>query len=137
MANRISRQQDPMAGPLKRPHFLDLTRIRFPVGAVCSFGHRVSGVALAVSAPLLAALFARSLQGAEGYAEAARWLAPLPVRAALVLVVWALAHHLLAGVRHLLMDIGFGSELATARASAWLVNLAGVAIAALAVRALQ
>jgi succinate dehydrogenase / fumarate reductase cytochrome b subunit len=126
-----------MASSLRRPRFLDVTRIRFPVGAVCSFGHRVSGVALAIAVPLLAALFARSLQGAEGYAEAASWLTPLPVRAALVLVVWALAHHLLAGVRHLLMDIGVGSVLGTARTSAWLVNLAGVAIAALAVGALR
>ena len=136
MANRISQPQDQVA-PFQRPRFLDLTRIRFPIGAVCSFGHRVSGIALAVAVPLLAALFARSLQGAEGYAEAARWLAPLPVRAALVLVVWAFAHHLLAGVRHLLMDIGVGSVLATARASAWLVNLAGLAIAALAGGALR
>jgi succinate dehydrogenase / fumarate reductase cytochrome b subunit len=80
----------------------------------------------------LAALFARSLEGAEGYAEAVAWLAPLPARVALVLVVWALAHHLLAGVRHLLMDVGVGSRLGAARASAWIVNLAGVAIAALA-----
>ncbi|RPI48973.1 MAG: succinate dehydrogenase, cytochrome b556 subunit [Betaproteobacteria bacterium] len=126
-----------MANPSRRPRFLDVTRIRFPVGAICSFGHRVSGVALAIASPLLAVLFTRSLQGAEGYAEAANWLTPLPVRAALVLVVWALAHHLLAGVRHLLMDVGFGSALGTARASAWLVNLAGVAIAALAVGALR
>jgi succinate dehydrogenase / fumarate reductase cytochrome b subunit len=126
-----------MASSLRRPRFLDVTRIRFPVGAVCSFGHRVSGVALAIAAPLLAALFARSLQGAEGYAEAANWLAPLPVRAALGVVVWALAHHMLAGLRHLLMDIGVGSALGTARTSAWLVNLAGVAIAALAIGALR
>lgn len=121
-----------MSVPLRRARFLDLTRIRFPVGAVCSIGHRVSGVALAVAIPLLIALFARSLAGAEGYAEAARWLAPLQARAALVLVVWAFAHHLLAGVRHLLMDIGAGSALGPARASAWLVNLAGIAIAVLA-----
>jgi succinate dehydrogenase / fumarate reductase cytochrome b subunit len=121
-----------MSVPMRRARFLDLTRIRFPVGAVCSIGHRVSGVALAVAVPLLIALFARSLAGAEGYAEAARWLAPLPARAALVLVVWAFAHHLLAGVRHLLMDIGAGAALGPARASAWLVNLAGIAIAVLA-----
>lgn len=136
MADRISQPLDEVA-PLQRPRFLGLARIRFPIGAVCSFGHRVSGVAIAVATPLLAALFARSLQGAQGYAEAAQWLSPLSARATLVLVVWALAHHLLAGVRHMLMDIGFGSDLATARASAWLVNLAGVAIAALAVGALR
>jgi len=126
----------PMPQTARRARFLDLSRIRFPVGAICSIGHRVSGVALAVALPLLIALFARSLAGAEGYAEAARWLAPLPVRAALVLVVWAFAHHLLAGVRHLLMDVGAGSRLGAARASAWTANLAGLALAVLAAGAL-
>jgi succinate dehydrogenase / fumarate reductase cytochrome b subunit len=137
MASRSEHPRVPPEGPLERPRFLDLTRISFPVGAVCSFGHRLSGVALAVATPLLAALFARSLEGAEGYAEAVAWLAPLPARVALVLVVWALAHHLLAGVRHLLMDIGVGSRLGAARTSAWIVNLAGVAIAALAFGSLR
>ena len=39
-----------------------------------------------------------------------------------VLMIWALTHHLLAGVRHLLSDIDVGSHLPAARASAWLVN---------------
>jgi succinate dehydrogenase / fumarate reductase cytochrome b subunit len=125
-----------MANPLQRPRFLDLARIRFPVGAVCSIGHRVSGVALALAAPFLAHLFARSLAGQDGYAEAAGLLAPLPVRAALVLAAWAFAHHVLAGLRHLLMDVGVGSTLGAARASAWVANLAGVAVAALAAGAL-
>ena len=43
-----------------------------------------------------------------------------------------LAHHLLAGVRHLLSDVDIGSRLAPARRSAWVVNLAAVAIALLA-----
>jgi succinate dehydrogenase / fumarate reductase cytochrome b subunit len=79
-----------------------LTRIRFPVGAVCSIGHRVSGVALAVAIPFLMALFARSLAGAEGYAEAAGGL-PSPAR-----VMFAPASVLrnIRWRRHLLMDIG-------------------------------
>jgi succinate dehydrogenase / fumarate reductase, cytochrome b subunit len=125
-----------MANGVRRPYFLDLTRIRFPVGAICSIGHRMSGVALAATMPFLVYLFARSLAGPEGYAEAARWLAPLPVRAVLILVIWAFAHHLLAGVRDLLTDIDIGSSLATARRSAWLVNVAGIAVAALASGAL-
>jgi succinate dehydrogenase/fumarate reductase cytochrome b subunit len=44
-----------------------------------------------------------------------------------------LAHHLLGGVRHLLSDFDIGSPLRSARKSAWFVNLAGVAVALLAV----
>jgi succinate dehydrogenase / fumarate reductase cytochrome b subunit len=51
---------------------------------------------------------------------------------ALVVLVWALSHHVLAGVRHLFSDFDIGSPLRSARRSAWLVNLGGVALAALA-----
>lgn len=46
----------------------------------------------------------------------------------MLLVVWALAHHVLAGVRHLLSDFRIGSPLRAARRSAWLVNFGGVAL---------
>ena len=55
---------------------------------------------------------------------------PLWVVTAAVLL-WALVHHVLAGVRHLLMDVGVGSELARARASARLVLVAAPALALL------
>jgi succinate dehydrogenase / fumarate reductase cytochrome b subunit len=51
---------------------------------------------------------------------------------ALIAFIWALSHHLLAGVRHMLMDIGIGSHLSDARRSAWTVNVGGVAMALMA-----
>lgn len=51
------------------------------------------------------------------------------VKVGAIVFVWALAHHLLAGVRHLLSDIDVGSRLPAARRSAWAVNGAGLAIA--------
>lgn len=115
-----------------RPAFFDLLRIRFPVGAVASILHRVSGVLLAVALPVAIYLFDLSLRGPRGYARAGALLDALPSRAAAVLVVWALSHHLLAGLRHLLMDLDVGSDLATARRTAWTANLAGVALGILA-----
>ena len=46
-----------------------------------------------------------------------------------MILVWALAHHMLAGVRHLLTDFNVGSPLRLARRSAWLVNMGGVTVA--------
>jgi len=57
-------------------------------------------------------------------------------RAVAILFIWALTHHLLAGVRHLLMDADVGSRLITARASAWAVNLTGAAVILLAAGAM-
>ncbi len=116
------------AGPA--PKFLNLLQIRFPVGAIASIAHRVSGVLLLVALPLLARTLERSLRSEADYqalldATRSPWTA-----LALVIVVWAAAHHVLAGVRHLLMDVGVGSRLVRARASAWTVLVAAVVLAA-------
>lgn len=117
------------------PKFLKLSQIRFPIGAIASIGHRVSGVLLVVSLPLLAFALDRSLRSKSEF-EALRDLVSEPWRALLlVILVWAAAHHVLAGVRHLLMDIGVGSRLSQARTSAWAAILAaGIIAFAAAVR---
>lgn len=115
-----------------RPVFLDLRRIRMPVGALTSIGHRISGAVLAASVPAAAYLFGLSLRDAAGFAQAIALLERFPVKALMVFGVWALAQHALAGVRHLLMDVGIGSPLRVARRSAWCVNLAGLVVAVLA-----
>ncbi len=112
-----------------RPVFLNLTQISMPVGALTSIGHRVSGILLAAGVPVGVYLLDRSLQNEQGFTEVAGWLRYGAIKAALVLVVWALAHHMLAGMRHLLSDFDVGSPLLRARRSAWFVNLGGVAVA--------
>jgi len=115
-----------------RPVFLDLRHIRMPVGAWTSIGHRVSGVVLAGSVPFGVWLLALSLRDEAGFAHVQALLARPVVKAAAIVVVWALAHHVLAGVRHLASDFDVGSPLRVARRSAWVVNLAGVVVAMVA-----
>lgn len=111
-----------------RPVFLNLTQIRMPVGALTSIGHRVTGVLLAAGVPVGVFLLDRSLQDEQGFADVSGLLGHGAVKVALVLVVWALAHHVLAGVRHLLSDFDVGSPLRLARRSAWFVNLGGLVV---------
>jgi succinate dehydrogenase / fumarate reductase cytochrome b subunit len=115
------------------PRFLALHKIRFPVGAIASIGHRVSGVLLLLSLPVLAWALELSLRTPAGYAQVlaalrSPWAAP-----GVALAAWALAHHVFAGIRHLLMDVGIGASLPRARASARLAIGAGIAAAILAV----
>jgi succinate dehydrogenase / fumarate reductase cytochrome b subunit len=115
-----------------RPVFLDFTRIRFPVGAVASIGHRISGLALVAALPFGALALERSLADAAAFSalvEAARspW-----GRLVVALVAWACAHHVLAGIRHLLSDVGVGASLGAARASARVVLAAAVIAGAVA-----
>jgi succinate dehydrogenase / fumarate reductase cytochrome b subunit len=124
----------------QNPHrvvFLNLAQIGMPVGALTSILHRVSGVVLALAIPVAAWLLARSLQGAEGYADAAAWLGRPVVKFVAILWIWALTHHLLAGIRHMLTDIDIGSRLRDARRSAWTVNVAGAVIALIAAGAIR
>ena len=117
----------------RRPVFLNLTQIAMPVGALTSIGHRISGIVLAAAVPATIYLFALSLLDKTGFTRVAELSQHFAFKAAAVIAVWALAHHLLGGVRHLLSDFDFGSPLRSARKSAWFVNLAGVAFAILAV----
>lgn len=119
-----------MARTQSAPKFLDLLRIQMPVGAVLSIAHRISGVLLFLALPFMVYLLALSLQGPAGYALAMDRLGSLPVQLLLILLAWSLFHHLLAGIRHLLLDIHIGVEKRTARRSAWLVNLAALGLLA-------
>ena len=118
-----------------RPAFFNLLQIQLPVGALTSIAHRVAGVGLAVATPFAAYLLGVSLRGPDGYAAASALLDRWWLRLAAVVAAWALVHHLLAGLRHLLMDVDVGSALAPARRSAWAVNVAGVALGLLAAAA--
>lgn len=107
--------------PSKLPRFLNLFAIRFPIGAIASIGHRLSGVCLLLVLLFVPGMFAESLHSEAGYNAVlamwhSPWAAPLEF-----LILWAFSLHVSAGLRHLLMDVGVGSELGTARASARVV----------------
>ncbi|MEO8656800.1 MAG: succinate dehydrogenase, cytochrome b556 subunit, partial [Ramlibacter sp.] len=81
------------------------------------------------SVPFAVYLLDLSLRSEQTFAAVTSWFALAVVKVVAVVLIWALAHHALAGIRHLLTDISIGSTLNAARRSAWLVNLGGVAIA--------
>ena len=99
-----------------------------PVGALASIGHRISGVILAVGVPAALYLLAMSLRGEESFADALALARSVPAKSAAVLMAWALAHHVLAGLRHMCTDFSIGSPLRTARITAYLVNYGAFAV---------
>lgn len=120
----------------RRPAFFNLFQVQMPVGALASIMHRVTGVILALCVPFGVYLLDLSLRGPQSFAQVVGLFDHRAFRVAVVVSIWALAHHLLAGIRHLLGDIDVGSQLHAARRSAWIVNLCGVAVALLAAGAL-
>ena len=115
--------------PVHRPVFLNLMRIQLPVGALTSIGHRISGVVLIASVPIAVYLLGLSLSDEAGFLQARALFTRFAVKAAALVMIWALAQHVLGGVRHLLTDFDIGSPLRVARRSAWFVNLVAVAVA--------
>jgi succinate dehydrogenase / fumarate reductase cytochrome b subunit len=105
-----------------RPVYLNLLAIRQPLAAVVSILHRISGALLfAVGIPVLLWAVQRSLASPETFA---RWQATMahPLAKLVVLgLAWAYIHHLLAGIRHLTLDLHVGVDLPSARRSATVV----------------
>jgi succinate dehydrogenase / fumarate reductase, cytochrome b subunit len=121
---------------MKRAVFFNLTQIQMPVGAVTSITHRITGILLAIGIPFGVYLLDRSLRDPQSYAWVTELFAHAAFKVVALAFIWALAHHLFAGVRHLLSDIDIGSRLPAARRSAWSVNIGGLAVALLAAGAM-
>ena len=113
------------------PKFLNLFLIKLPPSGLVSIAHRISGVLMFVSIPVIAYLFALSLESRQGFEQVRVWLASPAAIVLTVLLVWSFSHHLLAGIRHLLLDIEIGVQRAQARTSAWLVNLGALLLTAI------
>lgn len=95
----------------QRPVNLDLRTIKLPVTAYTSILHRISGVILFLGLAIMLYALGKSLGSEEGFGEVKACLtSPLAK-----FVTWgllsALLYHLVAGVRHLTMDMGIGETL--------------------------
>lgn len=113
----------------RHPIFLNLLQIRLPVAGVLSIAHRVSGVVLFLALPLVIAFFGLALAGDAGFQRAGLLLQGFAVRILLFLLLWALLHHLLAGLRYLFIDLDLGVQAPRYRQSAWAVLVAAPLLA--------
>ncbi len=112
-----------------RPVFLNLMKIRLPIAGIMSIIHRVTGVVMVLSIPFAIYLFGLSLSSADGFAEAHAFVQMGLVKFLLFLFLWGLMHHLLAGIRYLLIDIDIGVDKPLFRQTAWAVILAAPVLA--------
>jgi len=102
----------------KRPVNLDLTTIKFPITAIVSITHRVTGVLSIFGVLILFWMFDRSLRTPETFVELSDCLSNPLMKLTLWGVLAAFAWHFCMGIRHLIMDLGFLESLEGGRASA-------------------
>lgn len=99
---------DTKAPGRQRPLSPHLEIYRFTWTMASSIVHRITGIALYVGTILLAAWLLSAASGKASY-DTAQWLfGSFLGRIVLLGYTWALIHHLLGGVRHLIWDTGAG-----------------------------
>jgi succinate dehydrogenase / fumarate reductase, cytochrome b subunit len=102
-----------------------LTNYRYPLAAIVSILHRISGIVLFVLLPLVIWMFDKSVSSEVSYMEFTSaftagigflpgWLIKLVALA----LIWAYLHHFVAGLRHLWMDATHSVGLKFGRQSA-------------------
>lgn len=94
-----------------RPQNLNLFSIKWPLAAITSIIHRISGVFIFFGTAVLLYLLQLSLASEAGFARVEDLLASPLVKFVLWAVVSGLLYHLIAGIKHLLMDLGIGETL--------------------------
>lgn len=106
-----------------RPVNLDIRTIRMPITAIASILHRISGVVLFLALPYILWMLSGALGSESDYKTVVMHLESGIGRFALWAILSALSYHVIAGVRHLLMDIGVGETKQGGRTGAVLVLL--------------
>jgi succinate dehydrogenase / fumarate reductase cytochrome b subunit len=102
----------------ERPVYLNLFRIRLPVTGMVSFAHRISGTLLFLAIPFSVYLLNLSLTSEQGFHRVLGLLDHPVIMLLQLLLIWSLAHHLVAGIRFMLIDLDIGVERKASRAGA-------------------
>ena len=104
---------------------VDAVKYRLPLAGVVSILHRASGLLMFVLLPFIVWLFDTSVSSEISYETfTSAFLAgigALPawaVKLVALALIWAFLHHLIAGVRHVWMDVTHSVSKAQGRSSA-------------------
>ncbi|MDC0598719.1 succinate dehydrogenase, cytochrome b556 subunit [Gammaproteobacteria bacterium] len=92
----------------KRPVNLDIGTIQLPLAALTSITHRISGIIVFVGIAFLLKLFDKSLSSQEGFNALQIYAQFTIVKFGLWAILSALAYHMVAGIKHLIMEMGVG-----------------------------
>ena len=88
--------------------------LKSPV-AIASILHRLSGVIVFLLVPVLLWILDKSLSSPEGFAQVQEIMNGFVVRFIVWVFVAGLIFHFVAGVKHLLADVGVADELESGR----------------------
>lgn len=96
-----------------------------------SIAHRISGASLAIGFALLAWWLVAVSMGPKHYECVQSFFGSFVGRALLFAFTWALIHHMLGGIRHLIWDTGTGLDKGTIEVFAWATIVGSVLLTVL------
>jgi len=96
--------------------------------AIASILHRIAGVLIILSLPFLIYLFDMSLQNETGFNNVIATTSYVVVRVYLYLLLWAISHHFVAGIRYFLVDLDLMAGRCAARVTSGIVIVIGILI---------
>jgi succinate dehydrogenase cytochrome b subunit len=97
-----------MTARIERPLSPHLQTYKWTLTMAMSIVHRITGIALYVGTILLAWWLMAAASGPSAYATFQNFIGSFIGRLIVFGYTWALIHHLLSGVRHLVWDLGYG-----------------------------
>lgn len=103
----------------RRPLSPHLQIYRPMLTMMMSIAHRISGASLAVGFVLLTWWLIAVSSGPEAFATVNSFFAGILGRFLLFMFTWALIHHMLGGIRHLIWDTGHGLDRQSIEIFAW------------------
>ena len=112
-----------------RPVNLDLSTIKMPLAAIASILHRISGVFLLIGTGFLVWMLSQSLDSRQGFEAVRAMLQGSFAKFALWVTLSAVIYHLVAGIKHLIIDMGIGETKEGVKLlSIGVLSIAGVLI---------
>ena len=117
--------------PRPRPLSPHLSIYRPTMTMAMSIAHRISGAALYVGVLLLAWFLIAVSSDASSFAVFSDFISSFIGRLTLFVITWALFHHLVGGVRHILWDAGYGLDAPLRDQMAWATAIGGFALTVL------
>ena len=105
-----------------------------PITAVASILHRFSGILLFLATPYLLYILTTSLKNNSGFEQARQDLDAPFTQLLLIVLIWSVVHHFLAGIRYLVLDLDIGVSKKSANMSALLVTVLGLILSVILVK---
>jgi len=102
----------------KRPININPLRIRLPAMALVSITHRISGILVLLLIPFLLWTLQCTLASPETFNQVKDTFSAPGCKLLLGILLAGLIFHLIAGLRHLLMDFHWGDSLTAGRVGA-------------------